>query len=263
MRFLFLILALYCGAAQAQYTTKSANKAPTTYQQQAPAAQPVRPMAQPYARPAQQPTAVNSYTTQQQPAPVAQPTVVKSYTTQKRVTPQQQQQVVRPTAYRPVRPNAQVQEKADGEDDLPSFDAFKQKQQARSVATVPASGHAVQGANGQQERPLIIPKGEIWITRNGFEEHQIKMTGHKSCFWKIAIQNRTDTTIGRIRIEFNIGKDSNTYIIAGIKPGDYVRKDNESDGQCPAAEIRPNLKILSCKFGDVTGNKCAEYFVIK
>lgn len=259
MRFFFLILALYCGSAQAQYTTKSTNKAPTTYQQTAPVVQqPVRPVAQP--------SAARSYTNQQQPvAPVAQPTAVKSYTTQKKAAPQQNQQVVRPTMYRPVAapaPSAAQQVSADGEDDLPSFDAFKKQQQAKNTSTAPTQSGQVVNGNPAQQRPLIIPKGEIWITRSGFENHEIN-GGYKSCAWNIAIQNRTDTTIGRIRIEFKVGSDSNTYIIAGLKSGDYLRKSNDSLGVCPSSDMRPNLKILSCKFGDVTGNKCAEYFVVK
>ncbi|MCQ2966566.1 MAG: hypothetical protein MJ250_07530 [Alphaproteobacteria bacterium] len=295
MRFIFLILALYCGSAQAQYTTMSSKKAPTTYQQPAPVAQqPVRPVAQPtqptvtpsyttqkqvapttaqptatpsyttqrqVAPTTAQPTATPSYTTQRQVAPAAQPNTVKSYTTQKKVAPTQQ--AVRPTtSFRPVAPKTNDIVSVEGEDSLPSFEAFKQNKMVNSTPGQNPTA-SQNGASAQQPRPLIIPKGEIWITRSGFENRQNKSGGFKSCDWKLAIQNRTDTTIGRIRIELKTGSRINTYIISGIKPGEYLRKESNSEGFCPSAEVRPTVKVLSCKFGDVAGNKCADYFVVK
>lgn len=243
MRFISLLALFACFAlpAQAQYTTNS--KSATSTAKAQPAAQ---------QRPAYQ---------------AARPTQAASTSS-----------TAKPAAAQ-FRPRPTAQEDSEGASDLPSFEAF-QKPAAQGSAVQNAAPaqrinpYAVRrqgsaqtqnaAAQGSVVPEIVWPKGEIWVYMSDFEWGDID-GAFVHCKWKIVLQNRTDTAIQNLKLEFVVRDSYNDPTFNNIQPrGAMVKKIMVYSNQCPAMKgVKPKIKVKSCTMGDIEGSDCSKYIVIK
>lgn len=266
----FGMIGVFCclsAAANAQYTTKQADSSAsgfTTRKTAQPAA------AQPTARPAAAPVPSE-----------AQPSAARP----------------RPNVYR-ARPKPLED---SGEEDLPSFGAFaagsneaaaqgsaaQGSAAGQPAAAVPGSAYqrrpagtqgsaqgelqgvaqggiegAAQGSAAAQGSNLPKPKGEIWVYVTDFKID--KVGRFPFCTLKRVLQNRTDTEIERLSIEFSWPGYTTEKVFTNIKP-----KASEVTGlalytdTCPALNSKPQIKVKSCRMGPVYGTECEKYIIVK
>jgi len=254
MRFIGLLALLVCFSvpAQAQYTTKSK-----------PAAAAVT--AQPSARPYQ-----------------ARPTQAARQGSAQTTAPQAQARPAAATSAARVRPQAAAVD--EGDSDMPSFEAF-QKPAAQAPAAAQTSARPAQRVNpyavrrqgsamaqapaqaqgsAQGSHQTVWPKGEIWVYMSDFEWGDID-GAFVHCEWKAVLQNRTDTTIERLKVSFVVRESYSELTFTNIKPrGADVQGMLVYSDLCPAMQgVKPKVQVLSCRMGDISGSDCSKYVTIK
>ncbi len=140
----------------------------------------------------------------------------------------------------------------ENEDELPSFEALENKT-ANGQATVQ-----------QPAPPPPPPKGEIWFYITDFNYRDL--TGRTmNCTWKLVVQNRTDTPIKKMKLEYTILGETSPVILNNIKPnGSLVSTRGLFSEKCPAmAKEKPKVEVISCEMGSAQGQDCKSYIVIK
>lgn len=266
MRPFFGMIGLFCCmsvAANAQYTTKQADSSASGFT--------ARKTAQPAAA---QPAAGARPTAAVPAQPAAQPAAARP----------------RPNVYRP-RPKPLED---SGEEDLPSFGAFTSGSNdagtqgsaaAQPETAVPGSAYqrrpvgaqgsaqgALQGSaqgdpdgaaqGSAQGSNLPKPKGEIWVYVTDFKVDKVGRFTY--CTLKRVLQNRTDTEIERLSMEFSWPSYTTEKVFTNIKP-----KASEVTGlalytdTCPALNSKPQVKVKSCRMGSIYGTECEKYIVVK
>ena len=188
----------------------------------------------------------------------------------------------RPAQAARVRPQAAVAAD-EGDSDMPSFEAFAKPaaaQQPRSAAVQgsaapaprvnpyavrrqPQNAPAAQGS-AQGSHQIVWPKGEIWIYMSDFSWGDID-GAFVHCEWKAVLQNRTDTAINSLKISFVVKESYSELVFNNIKPrGANVQEMMVYSNLCPAMQgVKPKIKVLSCRMGDISGSDCSKYVVIK
>lgn len=230
-----------------------------------------------FAMPAHAQYTTNSKTTA--PAAKAQPAAQQRSAYQAR--PAQTAQQARPAAAR-VRPQAAAAAD-EGDADMPSFEAFAKPaaaQQSRPAAAQgsaapaqrvnpyavrrqPQTAPAAQGS-AQGSHQIVWPKGEIWVYLSDFTWGDID-GAFVHCEWKAVLQNRTDTTISSLKISYVVKESYSELTFNNIKPrGADVRGMMFYSDSCPAMQgAKPQVKVLSCRMGDISGSDCSKYVVVK
>lgn len=149
-------------------------------------------------------------------------------------------------------PEPKINEEVD--DELPSFDALEGK------------NPAVAAAQGQTEAPPPPPppKGEVWVYIADFDYRDL--TGMTmNCGWKVVVQNRTDATIERLDLAYQI-LDVNFIVYLNPTPpnSSQVTEQGLFSPKCPAmARLKPKVTVKKCKMGTLVDQDCFNYISVK
>ncbi len=139
---------------------------------------------------------------------------------------------------------------ASGEDEIPSFAVFEQPAQT--------------GPQEPPPPPPPPPEGEVWFYVTDFETSDVNGK-FRNCLWKVVAQNRTDTKIEKMTLDYHILAEKFSFSISGLAPqAAKVISHARYTDMCPAMRgVKPKISMKKCTFGPLKDEACLPYIVIK
>lgn len=152
-------------------------------------------------------------------------------------------------ARRVITPAAKAAGSETDDDELPSFSAFEKSERKAAKNVVPE------------------PKGEVWFYIADFSYENV--TGNPdfmNCQWKVVVQNRTDSKIGRYTIDYKLLDEEFSYDVGGLDAGgSRVSSHGTYSPKCPGlGQVKPKVGVRNCDFGPLNKpEQCQKYLIVK
>ena len=87
-----------------------------------------------------------------------------------------------------------------------------------------------------------------------------------NCRWKVVVQNKTDTPIADMRINYSLLDFGAQAHIKKVAPnGSVVLNHASYTEKCPGmAQVKPKASVKKCKMGALTTpEECLKYIIVK
>ena len=87
-----------------------------------------------------------------------------------------------------------------------------------------------------------------------------------NCQWKVVVQNRTDSKIGRYTIDYKLLDEEFSYDVGGLDAGgSRVSSHGTYSPKCPGlGQVKPKVGVRKCDFGPLNKpEQCQKYLIVK